>query len=80
MRRIVLLITATALTVLVASGVALGATRIGTDGPDVLRGPTEQTTSWARADKTPSSPCVVTTTSMALRARTGSSVATNAAP
>jgi Ca2+-binding RTX toxin-like protein len=38
MRRIMLLAAATALTVLVASGVALAVTRIGTDGPDTLRG------------------------------------------
>jgi len=33
-----LLVAATALTVLVASGVAFAVTRIGTDGPDTLRG------------------------------------------
>ena len=38
MRRIMLLAAATALTMLVASGVALAVTRIGTDGPDTLRG------------------------------------------
>ena len=38
MRRTILLMATMALTVLVASGVALAATRIGTDGPDTLRG------------------------------------------
>jgi len=38
MRRIMLLVAATALTVLVTSGVALAVTRIGTDGPDTLMG------------------------------------------
>ena len=38
MRLIMLLVAATALTVLVASGVALAVTRIGTDRPDTLRG------------------------------------------
>ena len=38
MRRLVLLLTAMALALLLASGVALAANRIGTDGPDTLRG------------------------------------------
>ena len=38
MRRTMLLLTTVALTLLVASGVALAVTRIGTDGPDTLRG------------------------------------------
>jgi hypothetical protein len=38
MRRAILLMTAMALTLLVASGVALAVTKIGTDGPDHLRG------------------------------------------
>jgi Ca2+-binding RTX toxin-like protein len=38
MRRILLLLATMALTLLVASGVALAVTRIGTDGPDTLRG------------------------------------------
>jgi Ca2+-binding RTX toxin-like protein len=38
MKRLVLLLTAMALTLLVASGVALAATKIGTNGPDTLRG------------------------------------------
>ncbi|HET6662467.1 MAG TPA: hypothetical protein VFH16_21365 [Rubrobacter sp.] len=45
MRRIMVLVAATALTVLVTSGAALAVTRIGTDGPDTLRGPTG-TTNW----------------------------------
>ena len=38
MRRTMLMLATMALTLLVASGVALAATRIGTDGPDTLRG------------------------------------------
>jgi len=38
MKRLVLLLTAMALTLLVASGVALAVTKIGTNGPDTLRG------------------------------------------
>jgi Ca2+-binding RTX toxin-like protein len=38
MRRTILLMVTMALTLLVASGVALAVTRIGTDGPDTLRG------------------------------------------
>jgi RTX calcium-binding nonapeptide repeat (4 copies) len=38
MRRTILMVTTVALTLLVASGVALAVTKIGTDGPDTLRG------------------------------------------
>ena len=38
MRRTILLMATMALTLLVASGVALAVTRIGTDGPDTLQG------------------------------------------
>ena len=38
MRRTMLLLATMALTLLVAGGVALAVTRIGTDGPDTLRG------------------------------------------
>ncbi len=38
MRRTILLLAAMALTLLVASGVALAVTKIGTNGPDTLRG------------------------------------------
>jgi len=38
MRRTILLLATMALTLLVASGVALAVIRIGTDGPDTLRG------------------------------------------
>jgi parallel beta-helix repeat protein len=38
MRRLVLLLTAVAATLVVASGVALAVTKIGTDGPDTLHG------------------------------------------
>ena len=38
MRRTIVLLATMALTVLVASGVALAVTKIGTDGPDTLKG------------------------------------------
>ena len=38
MRRTIVLLATMALTLLVASGVALAVTKIGTDGPDTLRG------------------------------------------
>jgi Ca2+-binding RTX toxin-like protein len=38
MRRTIVLLATMALTLLVASGVALAVTRIGTDSPDTLRG------------------------------------------
>ena len=38
MRRAILMVATMALTVLVASGVALAVNKIGTDGPDALRG------------------------------------------
>jgi hypothetical protein len=38
MRRAVVLLATTVLTLLVASGVGLAVTRIGTDGPDTLMG------------------------------------------
>ena len=38
MRRTIVLMATMALTLLVASGVALAVTKIGTDGPDTLRG------------------------------------------
>ncbi len=44
MRRTVLLLAAMALTVVVASGVALAVTKIGTDGPDTLQGTNEHDT------------------------------------
>jgi hypothetical protein len=44
MRRIMVLVAATALTVLVTSGAALAVTRIGTDGPP--RGGPTGTTNW----------------------------------
>jgi len=43
MRRIIALLATMALTLLVASGVALAVTKIGTDGRDTLRGTTEPT-------------------------------------
>ena len=38
MRRTIVLLATMALTLLVASGVALAVTKIGTNGPDTLRG------------------------------------------
>jgi hypothetical protein len=38
MRRVALVLAAIALALLLASGVALAANKIGTDGPDTLRG------------------------------------------
>ena len=38
MRRTIVLLATMALTLLVASGVALAVTKVGTDGPDILRG------------------------------------------
>jgi hypothetical protein len=38
MRRVALVLAAMALALLLASGVALAVTKIGTDGPDTLRG------------------------------------------
>jgi Ca2+-binding RTX toxin-like protein len=38
MRRTIVLLTTMALTLLVASGVALAVTKIGTNGPDTLKG------------------------------------------
>ena len=43
MRRILVLLAAMALTLAVASGVALAVNEIGTNGPDTLRGPTGTT-------------------------------------
>ena len=42
MRRTMLLLATMTLTLLVASGVALAVTKIGTDGPDTLRGTNRQ--------------------------------------
>ena len=38
MRRVILLLAAMATTLVVASGLALAVTKIGTNGPDTLRG------------------------------------------
>ena len=38
MRRAILLVTMMAVSLVVASGVALAVTKIGTDGPDILQG------------------------------------------
>ena len=63
MRRVILLLTLMAATLVVASGVALAVNKIGTNGPDTLRGPTETTTSLAKALTTSSTPWEVGTTS-----------------
>jgi hypothetical protein len=41
MRRTILLLATMSLTLLVASGVALAVTKVGTNGPDTLRGTTQ---------------------------------------
>jgi hypothetical protein len=45
MRRVILLLTAMTVTLVVASGVAMAVNKIGTNGPDTLRGPMGTTTS-----------------------------------
>ena len=69
MRRTILLMAPMALTLLVASGVALAVTKIGTNGPDTLRGTNGTTTSSARTAATHSSDCVVQTTYWAGQAK-----------
>ena len=63
MRRSMLLLATMALTLLVASGLALAVTKIGTDGPDTLRGTNRADNLQAMALTTDSSPSVVGTTS-----------------
>jgi hypothetical protein len=77
MRRILVLLAAMALTLAVASGVALAVNEIGTNGPDTLRGPTG-TTSRAVTLTTYCGAAVAGTTSLAELAATISfSAATN---
>ena len=64
MRRILVLLAAMALTLAVASGVALAVNEIGTNGPDTLRGPTG-TTSRAVTLTTYCGAAVAGTTSLA---------------
>jgi CDP-diacylglycerol pyrophosphatase len=60
MRRLILLLTAMALTLVVASGVTLAVNKIGTNGPDILRGTNSDVSSadiLERITTTPPSPC-----------------------
>ena len=61
MRRAILLVATMALTLLVASGVALAVTKIGTNGPDTLKGTKGTTTSWARVATINSTPWAAAT-------------------
>jgi hypothetical protein len=63
MRRTIVLLATMTLTLLVASGVALAVTKIGTNGPDTLRGTNRADNLQAMALTTHSWPWVVWTTS-----------------
>ena len=63
MRRTILLLATMTLTLLVASGVALAVTKIGTDGPDTLRGTNGDDNLLGKGATTSSTPLVVGTTS-----------------
>jgi hypothetical protein len=63
MRRTIVLLATMALTLLVASGVVLAVTKVGTNGPDTLREPMVPAIFLARAPTTSSAPWVVGTTS-----------------
>ncbi len=63
MRRTIVLLATMALTLLVASGVALAVTKVGTNGPDTLRGTNRADNLQAMALTTDSWPSVVGTTS-----------------
>jgi len=62
MRRTILLVAAMALILLAASGVALAVNKIGTDGPDTLRGTNGADNLYGREATTYSSPWLATTT------------------
>jgi hypothetical protein len=63
MRRTIVLLATMALTLLVASGVALAVTKIGTNGPDTLRGTSGADNLVGNEGKTSYSLWVVGTTS-----------------
>ena len=71
MRRVVLVLVAMALTLLVASGVALAVTKIGTDGPDTLRGTNGDDNLIGKGGKDSLFPWMAATTCWAGRARMG---------
>jgi hypothetical protein len=62
MRRVILLLTMMAATLVVASGVALAVNKIGTNGPDTFGEPMEPTIFLAMVVRTSSSPSAATTT------------------
>jgi hypothetical protein len=70
MRRVVLVLAAMALAMLLASGVAWAVTKIGTNGPDTLRGTTKSDNLVGRAATTYSLVMLATTTCWAGWART----------
>ena len=53
MRRVILLLTVMAVTLVLASGVALAVNKIGTDGPDTLRGTNEADSLLGRVTRPP---------------------------
>jgi hypothetical protein len=63
MRRTILLLATMALTLLVASGVALAVNKIGTNGPDTLRGTDGDDNLLGKGGTTSSMPTLVETTS-----------------
>jgi hypothetical protein len=71
MRRIVLVLAAMVVTLGVAGGVALALNKIGTNGPDTLRGTNGDDNLIGRAPTTGSSPSMAATTCWAGRARIG---------
>jgi hypothetical protein len=71
MQRVILLLTVMATTLVLASGVALAVTKIGTNGPTPSEGPMGTTTSQARAAMTDSSPSMAATLYWVDRARIG---------
>jgi hypothetical protein len=80
LRRAILLVATMVLTVLVASGVALAVTKIGTDGPDTLRGTNGNDKLIGKGAMTYSSPCVATTTSLVVRVKILFSAVTSGVP
>jgi Ca2+-binding RTX toxin-like protein len=75
MRRLFLLMAAMAATLVVASGVALAVNKIGTDGPDTLRGTNGDDNLLGKGANDVLYPWLVGTTYLARKARTGSSPA-----
>ena len=73
MRRVILLLTMMAAMLVVASGVALAVNKIGTNGPDTLRGTNKADNLTGRGGTTGSSPSMAATICWAGRARIASS-------